>query len=227
MSKLLPIHRMTKKELIWMDTHRCVAHHHSYLEHQACYLKERGTQEKIGFFDIETSNLDADFGIMLSYCILDNDTDEVLSGVISPADIFTAKEGDEDRVLVEQCVKDLMKFDKVVGYYSKRFDLPYVRARALVTGVSFPSYGSIIHIDLYDLIKSKFKLSSRRLENACRVLLGHTTKNRIDAKYWRAGTRGDEKSLAYILDHNTRDVRDLKELYEKTLEFGRKNDTSI
>ncbi len=226
MIERLAIHKIPKAELIWMSCHYC-SHRHNYLQHQKCYIKDRQKKEKIGFYDLECSNLDADFGIILSYCILDNDTGEILANTIHKDDVMSAKAGDEDRVLVQQCVTDLLKFDKLVGYYSKRFDMPYIRARALVTGVEFPPYGAIVHIDLYDLIKHKFKLSSRRLENACRVLLGHTTKTRIDAKYWRAGTRGDEASLAYILDHNKRDVLDLKELYDKTLIFARKNDTSI
>ena len=65
----VPLHRLKKQELVWLATHRC-RHRHLYIEHYNCYLKEHPDREKIGFLDIESSNLDGDYGIMLSYWIL-------------------------------------------------------------------------------------------------------------------------------------------------------------
>jgi uncharacterized protein YprB with RNaseH-like and TPR domain len=93
--------------------------------------------------------------------------------------------------------------------------------------VEFPTFGTLKHKDLYYTVKSKFKLSSRRLENACRHLIGQTDKTRIDAKYWRNGVRGDPKSLKYIYEHNRYDVLDLEKLYDKIISFGKVNNTSI
>jgi uncharacterized protein YprB with RNaseH-like and TPR domain len=86
-------------------------------------------------------------------------------------------------------------------------------------GLDFPFFGVIKHTDLYFVIKSRFNLSSKRLENACRVLLGTTQKTRVDAKYWRGGVRGEPKSLKYILQHNRYDVVDLEKLYEAVIDF--------
>ena len=41
---------------------------HNGLEHWTCYMEAEGN-EALGFFDIETSNLKADYGIMFGYCI--------------------------------------------------------------------------------------------------------------------------------------------------------------
>lgn len=184
-------------------------------------------EERIGFFDIEASNLDADFGIMLSYCIKDSASDKMYSNVLTLEDIQQSKAGDEDKRLIEKLLVDLGKFDKIVTYYGKRFDVPYIRTRALSTGVEFPVYGTQSHIDLYFIMRHRFKLSSNRLENACRVLLNKTQKTRIENKFWRGGVRGDKKSLAYILDHNRKDVLDLEKLYYKIINFVRRQDTSI
>lgn len=219
-----PIHKMPKAEILKLAKGRC-KHAHSYLSHYACYLDENPEKrEKIGYLDIETSNLDADFGQILSWCILDDESGKIASDVFTPEDL---KKGYEDKRITRSCVQEMCKYDKIVTYYGARFDIPYIRARALINGIEFPSYGTIVHKDLYFVIKSKFKLSSRRLENACRHLLGQTNKTRIDAKYWRNAVRGDKKSLKYILQHNEMDVVDLKKLYDKCITYSRVNQTSI
>ena len=220
---IAPIHRLKKDTIVWLGSHYC-EHGHTFLQHFACY---KGHEERIGFYDIETSNLVADFGIMLSYAILDSKTNKVISSVLTPQDIKKAKFGDEDKRLVAQNIKDLSQFDRIVTYYGSRFDVPFLRARALSTGLDFPNYGTLKHTDLYFIIRGRVALSSKRLENACRVLLGDTNKTRIDSKYWRAGVRGDTKSLAYILDHNKKDVIDLERLYNKMVHFSKPTDTSI
>jgi uncharacterized protein YprB with RNaseH-like and TPR domain len=188
-------------------------------------LKEHPEQdERRAYFDIEASNLDADFGIMLSWAIKPSDSKVVIGDVLTPTDV---KRGYEDKRIVQSAIDALGQFDRVVTYYGTGFDLPFLRARALIVGVEFPTFGTLKHKDLYYTVKSKFKLSSRRLENACRHLIGQTDKTRIDAKYWRNGVRGDPKSLKYIYEHNRYDVLDLEKLYDKIISFGKVNNTSI
>jgi uncharacterized protein YprB with RNaseH-like and TPR domain len=220
---IAPVHKLKADQIRWLGTHYC-SHGHTFLTHYACY---DGHKERIGFFDIETSNLVADFGIMLSYSIKDSASDKIYSSVLTPTDIKKAEFGSEDKRLIRDCLKDLVQFDRIVTYYGSRFDVPFLRARALSTGLDFPNYGSQKHTDLYFIIRGRVALSSKRLENACRVLLGTTNKTRIDSKYWRAGVRGDQKSLAYILDHNKKDVIDLELLYKKMIHFSKPTDTSI
>lgn len=218
-----PIHRLKKAELVRLATTYC-KHGHTLLSHYGCYTPQ---EERLGFLDIETSNLDADFGIILSYCILKAGTNEILEGVLTLKDIQQAKSGDEDKGVVKKLIKDLEEFDRVVGYYSSRFDIPFIRTRALVTGVPFGVYGSLSHTDLYYVIRHRFKMSSNRLENACRTLLGKTQKTRIENRYWRGATRGDKASLDYVLDHNRKDVIDLEKLYNQVINFSAERRVSI
>lgn len=218
-----PIHRLKKSEIVKLAKWRC-PHGHSGLEHYGCWP---GANERIGFLDIETTNLDANFGIMLSYCIKDSDSSKIYEGVITVDDIHTGTAGDEDYRVVKQCVEDISKFEKLVTFYGVRFDLPFVRTRAVSLGIDFPHYGTIKHQDVYFLIRNKFKLNSNRLENACRVLLGATDKTKIDYKYWRAASRGDKKALAYVLEHNRYDVLDLEKLYLKVQEYQKEGTNSL
>lgn len=223
----MSISQLSKQEIIWRYTHHCKDHGHNFLEHPQCLFREGRRNERIGFLDIETTNLKGDFGIVLSWCIKPSDSDKMLESVITKKDLESAKAGDEDKKVVRACLEALPEFDKVVGYYSKRFDVPFLRTRALSMNLEFPTYGTLNHVDLYDTIKRRFKMSSNRLEQACRVLLGKSDKTKIEYKYWRAAGRGEANALRYVLDHNRKDVLDLEKLYNKTIEFTRKNDTSI
>jgi len=220
-----PIHKLKKDEIIKLSKGKCEAHGHNYLEHYNCYLKENPEKaERIGYFDIEASNLVADFGILLSWAIKDGLSDEVYYDVLTPQDV---KKGYEDKRIVASCIEALKKFDRIVTYYGTGYDFPFLRARAAMVGVDFPHFGTLKHRDAYYIMKSKFKLSSRRLENACRCILGETAKTRIDSKHWRNGVRGDKEALKYILDHNVKDTTDLERLYLKIIDYGKTNNTSI
>lgn len=216
------IARMKKLEIVWMSNHKC-KHNHTYLEHQNCYVKDFPNQERMGFIDIETTNLKADFGIILCYCIADQASDKIYERTITKKELSK----DLDKKVVQQCLEDMGQFDRLVGYYSSRFDIPFIRTRAVSMNLPFPEYGGQLHQDLYFVIRNRFNLSSKRLENACRVLLGSTEKTRIHAQYWIRALQGDVGSLDYIRDHCKKDVTDLKKLYNKVIKYSRRTDTSV
>lgn len=221
-----PVHKLKKSEIVSLANGHCKAHGHNYLDHYACYRKDHPLEkpERIGYLDLETSNLAADYGQLLSWAIKPSDSKTVIGDVFKPSDI---KSGTEDKRIVASCVKEMLKYDRIVTFYGSMFDIPFLRARAMIVGVPFPPFGSLKHRDCYFIMKSRFKLSSKRLENCCRQLLGATEKTRIDAVYWRNGTRGDKKALAYIYDHNCKDVTDLEKLYNKVEMYSKLNDTSV
>ena len=217
-----PVHRMKKTELVKMNNWRC-KHGETGLSHYNCWLRENPDTERLGFLDLECSNLSAEFGIILSFAIADYKTDKVYSRVITKQDLRTCL----DRKVVETCLKDLKNFDRVMGYYSTKFDFPFLRTRAVALNVPFPEYGELIHNDLYYTIRNKFKLSRNRLDNACVALLGSTEKTRIDAEHWIKALMGDPAALAYILDHNIKDVTELKRLYQKVMPYRNATNTSV
>jgi len=203
-------------------------HGHSGLEHYNCLLKahpEMGM--KVGFLDIETSNLDANFGIILTYCIKEQGSDLILSDKLTKKDIEKYAPDKSDVRVVSNLVRDCLKFDKVVTFYGSRFDVPFMRTRALIDGVDFPYFGSIKHDDVYYWARYKLRLNSNRLETVCRTLFGETEKTHLEFKYWVDATRGGVKALDWILDHNKRDVRDLERVYDVLVNYARRKDTSL
>ncbi len=223
----IPIHKLRKKDLEWLATHLCKAHSTSYLQHYGCFLREKPLdapfREKLGFFDIESSSLQATFGIMYCYCILDDESGKILERTITPRELKTCL----DKKVVEQCIKDIKKFDRITGYYSSRFDLPFVRTRALYHGLEFPEYKELLHTDLYFTIRNKFKLHSNRQESAYNMLVGESHKTHWGRDHWVRAMTGDKKALNYIIEHCRIDVKELRELYYAVEKFSMKRKTSI
>jgi uncharacterized protein YprB with RNaseH-like and TPR domain len=130
--------------------------------------------------------------------------------------------------VVKQFIADLLKFDRTYGYYSSKYDLPFMRARALYHGIEFPGYGERYHKDLYFVAKSKLAaLSSKRLKTVAEVVLGKSQKTTIDPKHWIQAMGGNQESLAYIVDHCRKDVIDLELVHQKLEPFYLERDTSI
>ena len=223
---LIPITRLKKSEIVWLHTHRC-RHSHTYLDHYSCFLdespKESPMQLNMGFLDIETSNLKANMGVIYSYCIKDGESDNVLQRVITKKELFS---DEMDKKLVKNLIKDIKKFDILVTYYGTRFDIPFIRSRAVHHGIDYPSYGENIHIDLYYLIRNKFNLTRSSLKVACEFLLGESDKTMVEWKYWMKAMQGNKEALDYITEHNVADVLDLEKLYDKVIPFRRRMDTS-
>jgi len=218
-----PVHRLKKADIVWLGGHNC-KHGHSFLEHYSCYLAEHPNEgEKIGFIDIETSNLDANYGIMFSYCIKPAGKRKIIGRIITPKEL----KGDADKEVCKQLLIDINKFDKLVGYYSTKFDIPFIRTRCVKHGLEFPEYGQLFHKDVYYIIRNKFKFHRNRQEIACRFLLGKTEKTHLDPEIWIKAIQGNREALDYIYDHNKRDVRDLEKLYNKVIGFNRASQTSI
>lgn len=213
---IAPVHRLRKDEIIWLSKHYCKKHGQPYLTHYNCYLSENPDMCRIGHFDLECSDLQANYGILLSYCILDNDSDMLYGRPITKDELYS---NEMDEGLVEECVSDLCKFDVIVTYFGTRFDIPYIRTRAAMNGITFPTYDALKHIDLFYIIKSKFKLQRKSLEKACRSIIGTTRKTEILPYIIPRCVQGNAEALDYLFEHNIYDVEDTRDLYKAVIDY--------
>lgn len=219
-----PIESLSKEEIVAIHRFRC-CHGHTGLVHYNCYREANGQPERIGFLDIETSNLDADFGIMFSWCILDEQNTNYYD-VVSKHDLQT---GLLDKEVVTSCLKNIKRFDRIVGHYSSRFDIPFVRSRALYWGLDdlIPQYGDLKQTDTWRMAKDLLKISSNRQGNIAELLQGETAKTRITSKYWIAALQGEKAALEYILEHNRIDVIELRNNYNRLRAFAPRSGRSF
>lgn len=199
-------HLMKKKELVKYMTGRC-KHCHTYAEHPNCWFLEQNKKPRVGYIDIETSNLDANYGIIITYCIYDDMNNSIIENTINLEDI---RKGLFDKNLCIQLIEDILKFDILKGYYSTLFDIPFIRSRCLKWKLNFPIYKTIDHKDIYYMVKRLLKLNKNSLEVAARFLKLPGEKTHVDGDTWMQSLMCDGKiqkeSLKKILDHNREDV---------------------
>lgn len=203
--------RMTKDEIMWLVQNRCQKHRHRYISHFNCFLAEHHVEERIGYLDIEASNLKANFGIVLTWAIKDGLSDYIYYDHLTNKDV-TKFPASEDKRILETCVDTMREFDRIVTHYGGDFqyDLPYLRTRCIMMGVKFPKHGDIFHADTFAIAKKKLSLSSRRQDIIAEALFKDTIKSRIDSAAWRGAVRGDTKCIKEVLDHNFRDAIELE-----------------
>jgi uncharacterized protein YprB with RNaseH-like and TPR domain len=164
---------------------------------------------KMATIDGEMTNLDANFGRVLCFCI-------------KPLDgrVITLKEGQykkrfpgDDKSLVEAIAQKLEKFDLWIGWYTQRFDIPFIQTRLVINGS--PPLQKRFHIDLWFQSRYKLKLHSNRLEAVADSLDVPHKKTKLLPDIWRRAQAGDKTALDYIVKHCQEDVRTLEDVYNR------------
>lgn len=217
-----PFAKLKKQEIVYLSRHYC-RHGHNYIDHYNCWLTEQPIK-RLGIFDIETSHLKASIGTILCYKILIYGTDELLGRCITRKEALSK---DEDKQLVKECIADIKSCDRIISFFGSRFDLKYIRTKAVMHGIDFPGFGEIMSSDVYYMVRNRFQLHSNRLETSCQVLLGTSNKTSFDVKLWRYANKGDAKSLKYVNDHCEADVKDTAKLYDIVKKYSLETETSI
>lgn len=183
--------------------------------HPSCFKsgKPWWADLRIGYLDIEASNLKANFGMILSWHIKKRGQNAFLSDVIDQPHPQAAHDH-LDKQQVISLVKALDQFDILVTYYGSLFDIPFIKSRAFHYGLKFPAYGTKVQFDLYFLARGLFALTSRRQNAIAELLFGKSEKTRLDGDLWNHAVRGDKKALRYVFDHNRHDVIELERLHD-------------
>jgi DNA polymerase elongation subunit (family B) len=225
-----------------LSEQRCI-HRHTIKEHPSCFGCGRVKQDKVekikvpsiipvrwttkadykvGILDIETDSLKADFGMMLTWCIKEKGGD-ITYDTITRAEILSFE---FDKRITQTLVDEIKKYNVIIGYYSTKFDIPFIRTRAMKYGIDFPEFQEVWHWDLYYAVKAKMKLSRNSLEAATRFL-GVEGKTHLDPAIWLRGKYGDEAAIAEILSHNKFDVDITEQLYDRLFPYSAWNKRSL
>lgn len=105
----------------------------------------------------------------------------------------------DDKNLLELFIPELNKADFIVGHNADRFDLPWIRTRALLHGIDMhPKYASV---DTYKVAKYNFNFPSNKL-NDIGLYLGLGEKLPSGIKLWddvvlKQNPEALEKMIAY------------------------------
>lgn len=222
-TELYQLLRGLKKQQILRLSKQTCRHGHSLIVHPTCLRNELGKEERIGFVDIEASNLSATFGYIISYCIKEADG-KIFKRVLTPEEINNHT---FDKELIRQFISDARQFDRLLGYYSTKFDIPFLRTRAIYWEFLFPLFAEIKHTDVYYIVRNKLNLHRNRLETACEFFSIPCKGHRLNPSIWQRAMSGEKKALNYILEHNKEDVISLEQLYNKVNLYVQINNRSI
>lgn len=175
------------------------------------------TLPRIMFYDLETTDLDADFGNLVAFGwkVLGEKDAHVLSLLDTNKVCKTCGRVDavDDKPLVVQAHKILSSADMWVTWYGKGFDAKFINTRIL--DAKLEPLPDIPHVDLYWTARGKLKLSSNRLASVQNFLQLPTAKTPITKRAWRRAQAGDVKSIEYIVEHCEKDVDVLEQAYER------------
>lgn len=165
---------------------------------------------KILAYDIEASNLNADFGIILTF-----GSKIVGEGEVEILNILDYKGKDlikaERRLLIDVSAR-MLDADVWLGHFSTYYDLPFINTRLIyhdlpVLPANFPQ------LDTWKVARNRLKLRNNRLITISEFLGTEDEKNAIKPEEWLRALSGDRKAMSYIAEHNRRDVLVLEEVY--------------
>lgn len=123
-----------------------------------------------------------------------------------------------DRSLVLKLKKLLDEADVVVTYNGNRFDIPLFNGLCLKYGITPPSpYKSV---DLFQTVRSKFKLNSKKLDYINK-LLGYEGKDEMCYQDWIDCDKNIVSAYEKMETYCNRDVIALEEAYKRILPWIR------
>lgn len=166
---------------------------------------------KIYLWDLECSNLNANFGYILAggYKNLGDSKTKALHVGQYPK---YANDPTDDKRLVKDLSDILSDADCWVTWYGLRFDVPYLNSRLIYHGYS--PMPPVPHIDLWRVSRYQLRLNSNRLASAS-SFLGLEEKTRLDGPTWIRASAGHKPSLKYVVEHCIQDVEVLEQAYGK------------
>lgn len=123
----------------------------------------------------------------------------------------------DDYDLTVELLELLDRSDYVIAHNGKKFDIPFIKARALVHGLTPPSPFKVI--DTLEIARKEFLFTRNTLENLAQELklpdkkLSHSKYS--GAKLWVECLKGNEDAWQEMLTYNQMDVKVLEEVYLK------------
>jgi len=169
------------------------------------------TTPNILLWDIEATNLNADFGVILSVSWKRLHEKKVHNVNIGQFKSFQT-DRTNDKEVVKQAIATLSEADMIVDWFGTYYDIPMLNTRALFHGLQ--PLPPIAHVDGWMIAKRKMKLHSNRLASV-QSFLGVEEKTPLNGPIWIRAAAGYKDALAYVVEHNDQDCVVLEQVYDK------------
>ena len=167
-------------------------------------------------FDLETSDLEADKGIILCGCIKSSKSNKILT-IRTDETNPNWKKGlrGNDKATVQLIAAELSKHDVLVAHNGNRFDVPFLRTRLLRWGL--PRFPEMKLVDPMLIAFRKLRLRSNGLGNLSDHIGVADRKTPLYLSLWMdAILNGSRSAMDSIVEHCVADVKVLEGVLELT-----------
>lgn len=162
-------------------------------------------------YDIETTNLGADMGVITTFAWRDIYNSKKTNCIsIHETNSFIKRPWD-DSDLLKKIYEVLLSADGVIAHYGDRFDMKFIKARLALAGLVLPHIPSI---DTCLTARKHYRLQSNRLDNLA-DFFGITPKVKVSKEIWKRAQAFDIKALKVLKGRCIGDVDTLVELFYK------------
>jgi uncharacterized protein YprB with RNaseH-like and TPR domain len=165
---------------------------------------------RIGFFDLETTDLKGNFGRILC------------GSMANQAGVVTTLRGDDpkyrgskvrDDSRLVAALRDMVEsYDWITTWNGKAFDMKFLDTRLALAGER-PVRKDLLHTDLYYTCKQAFRLHSYRLDAAAKTFNLPVQKTVLDFDVLQDAAMGDEAAMNNIVEHCEADVLVLRGIF--------------
>lgn len=162
-------------------------------------------------FDIETTNLRGSYGRLLCCCFKFFDERKVRTVIVESA----RTEGKS----LEEIAKHIEEAHVLVGWNSQRFDMRFLRQRAITLGTR--PMPDRLHLDLLPHHRYYFNSAGHSLRAVGIDLRCKASKYEVAPEAWVLAANGDKDSLMEIVKHCEEDVKLTEEVHWKLAPYIR------
>lgn len=164
-------------------------------------------------WDLETSSLNADYGIILcaGFKLVGEGKPTILSISDYPG---YEKNPADDKQLCKDLSERLLESDAWLTWFGTYFDVPFINSRLLYHKLpTLP--GNFAHVDGWKTAKNRLKLRNNRLVTVQDFLGLPTEKDAVKGPIWVKAISGNRQALKYVENHCRKDVLVLEEAYNR------------
>lgn len=125
-----------------------------------------------------------------------------------------------DKSLIKKFIKELNKADEIVAHNGDRFDIKWIRARAVFNGLEMRNHYNMI--DTYKISKANLRIPSHSLKELCKYygLAAKVDAGGIDT--WdKIQFEKDQEALDHLLYYGDGDIISLEAVYNKLRPYAK------
>lgn len=174
------------------------------------------SQPKIMYFDIEATDLSAEFGEMICFGYWwHSDPEPVIMKMWDYPGWDKLPVEKRDLYLLQDVIKLIEEADVLVGHFSPGFDFPFIQTRCLMHGMK--PIPKPVHIDTWRIAKKNLRLNNNKLKTIARAFACAEQKSEVPLYIWRRAKAHDVEAMEIIAEYNVQDVRTQRSITEKLM----------